>query len=89
MTSDTNYHVATRTGYKMPAARATASCWLRAERETHHLEGQGLIPGAAPSQECHKITGRENIMNGYFLLMQFEKLDMSSFKVKGWPQNQD
>ena len=30
---------------------------------------------------------RENVMNGYLLLMQFEKLDMSSFisSVVGWP----
>ena len=79
MTSDTNSHVAAITGYRTgnPAKMLLQSVGWEANIISG---GQGLIPAAARSHAgVTRSLAEKNIMNGYLLLMQFEKLDMSSF----------
>ena len=56
-------------------------CRVLAEWEANIISGgQGLIPAAPRShKDVTRSLAEKNIMNGYLLLMQFEKLDMSSF----------
>ena len=79
MTSDTNSHVAAITGYRTgnPAKMLLQSVGWEANIISG---GQGLIPAAPRShKDVTRSLAEKNIMNGYLLLMQFEKLDMSSF----------
>ena len=84
MTSDTNSHVGCHYQLQNQGSSqdATAECWLSAERlsETPHIWGSGFDPNCCSiTQSVTRSLAEKNIMNGYLLLMQFEKLDMSSF----------
>ena len=82
MTSDTNSHVvAAITSYRTrdPAKMPLQSVGWEAEWDTSHL-GLGFDPSCCSiTQSVTRSLAEKNIMNGYLLLMQFEKLDMSSF----------